>query len=1838
MFTKRLLASILSLIILASYASPTVIAYGEELSDEQTEQTETVEETTEPQPELEEETPVEEEPPQEEAPAEEKPQEEENSQEEETPIEEEPTVVEESEEDKSTEEPPDVESKEDLVRIDLEQESSTAEQETYLNHVQNAMQGLEPYDEEYAQTLTVDKLLPYALACCKGSLLVNTVKEDIELDSEKTLIENTKVLMSTPTVTLGQLPVGTKIVDYNTCWEGEPLVWVKSSIDSNSLFKSSKAECEDAKQLYYRSGYPTNGFCRDYRDKNYTILISDRDLLLYDSKLETGSVEDRKLIKWLNEPNMNLIKNMCFFDTISKSLKDFMKPLPAISYKHYNDDAHYYSYGGINLYVLPSILCEGNQLSRDDYYGYHTGFNYFKPSFSFDTYYMTSAINDESQESLSRTTDGFKLRNNTGKGAVRPAINVSKNLLLLGAPDENGIYRVLNEDFCDTPELHSTKNQQGQTLVHSYSEDAEYLELYKDGDLVSTTQGNSIAETVLTDGEYYVVAKNGEYQTESNHVSLTGIISCKPIITTVYSDSEANYSESQLVSFNVHEDTQVDSAKVESVGVTNSKGESISLNQSGELYSFNSDVNDIYTITAEDNFGQTATQSLTVSKVDKDNPVIEYELIDTGFKNDFIQVRLKATDATSGIKSILLPDGTEVTSSMSTFKATENKTYSATTYDNSGKSASVEFTIDKIDIMNPTAEITASTTEATANPVTLTITANDKNGIAKIVLPDGSEVNNSTATFTVSENGEYEFIIYDVANNNITKSYIVDNIDKQGPVNSITPSESNQTNQPVTLTIKASDISGVKSITLPDGTVVENKTATFIANSNGTYKFESTDNLNLKTETTYEVDNIDTLKPQLEILPETEELVKGKLNVTISANDNESVSKIILSNGEEIKSDHVVTTLSENGIVSASVVDTAGNITQDSQEFNNIDNIKPTVVVTYSDNIVPDKVVLHIKATDNNSINSIILPDGTSIKNQSEADYTVTDNGEYTIKVIDSVGLTSEKTVSINCIDKELPKITDIIISPTNSISKLFTGKDIKVEAKALDNNDISAIYYKVEGADWEFKQYTKPLVFESNINSRIIFKAEDVAGNESKLYKSDKIEVDTELPTITASVSTLEPTNEPIKITFTTADNKGISYIKSPSGEMIKSNTLEYIAKENGNYTVYTYDLVGNESEACTVTIPNIDTVKPEMEFTYDNTLTNGDVQITCTAMDASGIKSIELPDLGIKVNESTCKFTVSENGIYTAIVTDSVGNEATKTVEINCIDKEMPVIESIDLGEANWFTKLITNKEVTLIVTATDKTGIFKYEYQLINTDGTVFKDWSELNGSTGVIANKDFDGSVNVRVIDKVDNISEIMSKQFRLDITEPKMTYTLNTNMPTDKPVLVTLNASDNNSVLYITLPNGNKIYSNTATYLIRDNGSYIASVTDTAGLVTKISIPISNIKGFGVPDDIPFIDLDGDKKNDYLLKPPNQDGDDFVDINGDGEDDRKDTDSDGIIDFIDIDGDDKNDMKVDFLDLDDDGKNDLDPSEDDSVDINGDGKDDRIIDTETGKVIGIDIDGNGKNDFVDTNGNGAPDWIDVDGDGKNDIDKIFIDADGDGKNDATRVLTSAVTVLNESNGAEVTVKSEDPVKILVPTRILDEKDISEPEEEYQAFYIHKSTKVLGAFHICYKSDIEIVDSEEAEKIPDSDKVSFFIIKEGVHDIIISDEVGNDKEVQIPVTFEKGSSSTGGSNSTSIQTKIEYIEKPVIQEKIVEIPYYIEKSVTLPEDTQITDSQETKNSSNIRKEENDTTIGTMNQKATNNDYISLTKINGISIGGLFIVILIGSFFLGKRCGKN
>ena len=263
---------------------------------------------------------------------------------------------------------------------------------------------------------------------------------------------------------------------------------------------------------------------------------------------------------------------------------------------------------------------------------------------------------------------------------------------------------------------------------------------------------------------------------------------------------------------------------------------------------------------------------------------------------------------------------------------------------------------------------------------------------------------------------------------------------------------------------------------------------------------------------------------------------------------------------------------------------------------------------------------------------------------------------------------------------------------------------------------------------------------------------------------------------------------------------------------------------------------------------------------------MTNGNVTITANAS-ASGsgnsIKTIKwtsgsqsvnyftaggtsIYDSGISGNKSTAQstFNVNANGVYTVYSTDSNGNIAVQTINVENIFVAKPVITLPTTGT-------VTNNN-TPTITGTAQANSTVKIYDGAASIGTANAD---VNGNWTLIpATALSDGAHTITATATATAATATSAPSdpvnIIIDTIQPVLTLTPSSANGT---VTITGTATDNVAVASITKPDNKVVTGSSTTYTVNTNGTYTFTATDTAGNATTQSINISSIVISGTTD-------------------------------------------------------------------------------------------------------------------------------------------------------------------------------------------------------------------------------------------------------------------------------------------------------------------------------------------------------------------------------------------------
>ena len=239
---------------------------------------------------------------------------------------------------------------------------------------------------------------------------------------------------------------------------------------------------------------------------------------------------------------------------------------------------------------------------------------------------------------------------------------------------------------------------------------------------------------------------------------------------------------------------------------------------------------------------------------------ISFSLEDTSNVYEFRTMKIeKGHTATPWLPAV----GDGVGSGSSKFPVVTNGVYEFTATDYAGNTAKVNHEVTNIDSTPPEISIIKTQNGYTnGKAIDLTFNVTDtQSGLAKITLPDGRVLTDkSSGMYTVYENGDYIFKLEDKVGNMTNHVVKMTQFDRTAPTVRVSGNPTTWSDKDeIALVLTAEDTqSGVKSITLPDKTVISGKTATYKVNANGDYSFIVTDNIGNTTTHKVTVDKIMT--------------------------------------------------------------------------------------------------------------------------------------------------------------------------------------------------------------------------------------------------------------------------------------------------------------------------------------------------------------------------------------------------------------------------------------------------------------------------------------------------------------------------------------------------------------------------------------------------------------------------------------------------------------------------------------------------------------------------------------------------------------------------------------------------------------------------------------------------------------------------------------------------------------------------------------------------------------------------------------------------------------------
>lgn len=580
-----------------------------------------------------------------------------------------------------------------------------------------------------------------------------------------------------------------------------------------------------------------------------------------------------------------------------------------------------------------------------------------------------------------------------------------------------------------------------------------------------------------------------------------------------------------------------------------------------------------FQVWAADSCGNMSVPVTVYFNVNKDvtAPTGTHSINPTNWTNGDVTITLNTTDDMSGVKRIKKPDGSYIYSVSTIYVVPANGSYTFVLEDNVGNTRNYTVTINNIDKTAPTGSLSHSPTNWVNTDVKIHWSVADANsGVKQIKLPDGTIKTTATGDYTVSQNGTYTFVVYDVAGNTLILQETVTNIDKTPPTGSLSHNPTDWVIDYVKIHWTASDSqSGFNRVVLPDGTSTTNASGDFTVTDNGTYTFTLYDNVGNSKILTENINNIDKIMPEGVLSLQENRLTDEKIKISWKAFDLQSgFSKILLPDSTFSTNATGEFTVAQMGDYSFVIYDRVGNTRELSINVSNVDMINPILEVTQdTDKWTNGEITLNWKADDYQSgLQNVILPSSENVTDK-QGSYIVTENGNYTFLAYDKIGngiLVEHQVTNIDKINPNLDLTVDSADDGGIQISWVSSDEQSGISNITLpDGKRVTNSSGSIE-------------IYENGVYSFIAY---DNAGNATvKDVTIDSINNGSEIKLVLYKEA-IDSTHWRIKWQITEGKDK-FAYIVLPNSTFsYEPEGSHIVTGGNAEYTFLAYDKKGNEN-----------------------------------------------------------------------------------------------------------------------------------------------------------------------------------------------------------------------------------------------------------------------------------------------------------------------------------------------------------------------------------------------------------------------------------------------------------------------------------------------------------------------------------------------------------------------------------------------------------------------------------------------------------------------------------
>ncbi len=599
------------------------------------------------------------------------------------------------------------------------------------------------------------------------------------------------------------------------------------------------------------------------------------------------------------------------------------------------------------------------------------------------------------------------------------------------------------------------------------------------------------------------------------------------------------------------------------------------------IYSFASDVNQTYSVTATDVAGNTATRDEAVNDIDKTVPVIgDFAGIPDAWTNEKATVTFTVTDDLSGVAQIYVYDenGTEVASydevkTTYTFDADEYQKYTVKAVDEAGNEATKTTDPVKIDTNAPVvteAKLTLvenpSVTDKVLNFLTFGIYSNSE--LVLTVSAKDDAISSSIKSIAFEYEGAGDEQVYTAENADPTK-------DDTASAEFKLPLGDIEVYDPAKMYFVAKDVAG---------NVSETKS---LQDLSGTLETDDDFNDNFELVITDKPANIGGISVVYE----------KSINVKNEAAALEVTVDEATADEPEIP-ENVETIYSGKGTYTTVITDTLSG-------FKSAGDVEVTFEKDGENEIVLDNLSIETTANEAGKITEIRVTYNTG----------KIDSGIYTftVKATNNSGNVIEESATVK-VDNSAPVVDNIVYSNTNNtewkntpVEVTFTVKDMP---EAFCGGLATIVVVGEDGTDYKvttIDEAAGTYSFAADKNQKYYITAADVFETACDAVETAKVQFDNEAPVFGEfSYTDTNWTNKDVTVTFTVTDApSGIETVKvtDEAGNVYEATKAEdkdeysfVVTEYHTEFTVIATDYAGNETPATAETDVLIDKGNPSV------------------------------------------------------------------------------------------------------------------------------------------------------------------------------------------------------------------------------------------------------------------------------------------------------------------------------------------------------------------------------------------------------------------------------------------------------------------------------------------------------------------------------------------------------------------------------------------------------------------------------------------------------------------